>query len=36
MRWSTSDLMPPSEPLVHMGADVEDLFVFLNFERPAP
>lgn len=35
--WERAEnLMPPSEPLVDMGADVEDLFVFLNFERPAP
>lgn len=29
-------LVPPSEPLTHIGADVEDLFVFLNFERAQP
>ncbi|MFN4102102.1 MAG: C13 family peptidase, partial [Pararhodobacter sp.] len=26
-------LTPPSEPMTRIGADVEDLFVFLNFER---
>ncbi len=25
---------PPSEPLTHVGADVDDLFVFLNFTPP--
>lgn len=35
-RERAENLVPPSEPLTHMGADVEDLFVFLNFERPAP
>ncbi|ABI77283.1 putative lipoprotein [Hyphomonas neptunium ATCC 15444] len=29
-------LWPPSEPQAQIGTDVDDLFVFLNFERPAP
>jgi hypothetical protein len=26
-------LVPPSEPMTHIGEDVDDFFVFLNFER---
>jgi hypothetical protein len=29
-------LVPPSEPQVKVGADVESFFIFQNFERPAP
>ena len=29
-------LWPPSEPQANIGADVDDLFVFLNFDRAAP
>lgn len=35
-RERAENLVPPSEPLTQMGSDVEDLFVFLNFERPLP
>lgn len=29
-------LQPPSEPQTKVGADVETMFIFLNFEHPAP
>lgn len=36
MRERQQRLWPPSEPQANIGEDVDDLFVFLNFERAAP
>ncbi len=35
-RERAEQLWPPSEPLSAVGADVEDFFIFENFQRPAP
>lgn len=35
-RETAEQLWPPSAPLTEVGADVEDMFILKNFERPPP